>query len=108
MTYLNTLRTFENIALCCAKYADSIPVVLFLGFFTGTGNYRNVMVMVLFLLNFTNCESYILSNATMVGSIRSNTWDGQNYYISYVLHEEKQSRCKTYKIIRSLDLKLTS
>ncbi|XP_046438524.1 bestrophin-3-like isoform X1 [Daphnia pulex] len=29
-------RTFEKIALCCAKYADSIPVVLFLGFFTGT------------------------------------------------------------------------
>ena len=29
-------RIFENVALCCAKYADSIPVVLFLGFFTGT------------------------------------------------------------------------
>jgi len=28
--------SFEMVALCCAKYADSIPVVLMLGFFTGT------------------------------------------------------------------------
>ena len=32
-------RIFESIALCCAKYADSIPVVLFLGFFTATGKF---------------------------------------------------------------------
>lgn len=36
MASLSPIRIFENVALCCAKYADSIPVVLFLGFFTGT------------------------------------------------------------------------
>ena len=37
-TYRKTgfLRSFETICRCCSKYADSIPVVLFLGFFTGT------------------------------------------------------------------------
>jgi len=114
-------RVFESIALCCAKYADSIPVVLFLGFFTATGKFCLFVIIYVrapcglqsqltiketlyirvhllppqlsralasFLqLLYTRLWPFdrLYSNATLLGSLRSDTGHWKDYYSRHLL-----------------------
>ena len=62
---------FEMVALCCEKYCNSIPVVLMLGFFTGTVMQRwwavynaipgvsKIIALATFYLNKSQADVYL-------------------------------------------------